>query len=168
MRLFLEAKQKEIIMSEQTWQPPDWWCPKGKHPSSDDAYFENMCRIIFQAGLNWSVIDKKWVTTRKAFKEFSVDKVASFNDKDLERLLDNEGIVRNRGKVQAIILNARQIKEIQKEHGSFEKYLASLDKSNNYADVIREISSRFKWLGPPSASLFLYTVGENIKHEGWM
>ncbi len=155
-------------MQDQKWQPPEWWCPKGKHPSSDDRYFENMCRIIFQAGLNWSVIDKKWPTTRRAFREFPVDKVACFNDEDLERLLKDSGIVRNRGKIQAIILNARQIKEIQKEHGSFQKYLASFEKSNNYANVVSELSRRFKWLGSPSASLFLYTVGEDIKHEGWM
>jgi DNA-3-methyladenine glycosylase I len=155
-------------VQEQNWQPPDWWCPKGKRPSSDDAYFENMCRIIFQAGLNWAVIDKKWPTILKAFKSFSVDKVANFNDDDLERLLKDEGIVRNRGKIQAIILNAREIKIIQKEFGTFQKYLASLDKSNNYQNAVKELSSRFKWLRSPSSSLFLYTVGEEINHEGWM
>jgi 3-methyladenine DNA glycosylase Tag len=147
-------------------------CPyvaqRGKHPPSDDAYFENMCRIIFQAGLNWNVIEKKWTTIRRAFMEFSVDKVTRFNDEDLERLLRDESIVRNRGKIQAVILNSRQIKEIHKEHGSFQKYLASLDKSNNYANVVRDLSSRFKWLKPPSASLSLFTVGEEIEHEGWM
>ena len=155
-------------MQEQAWQPPDWWYPRGKHPANDDAYFENMCRIIFQAGLNWSVIEKKWPTTKKAFANFSVDKVARFDDADLERLLNDKGIVRNRGKIQAIILNARQFKDIQKECGSFQKYLDRQDKSNNYANVVKELGSKFKWLGPPSASMFLYTVGEDIKHEGWM
>jgi DNA-3-methyladenine glycosylase I len=151
-------------MQEQSWQPPEWWCQQGTYPPNDDAYFENMCRIIFQAGLNWRVIDMKWPTTKKAFADFSVDKVARFNDEDLERLLKDEGIVRNRGKIQAIILNAREIKEIQKECGSFRKYLDNLDKSKNYANAVKELSSRFKWLGPPSASMFLYTVGEDIKH----
>jgi len=151
-------------MQEQSWQPPEWWYAEGKHPPNDDAYFENMCRIIFQAGLNWRVIDMKWPTTKKAFADFSVDKVARFNDEDLERLLKDEGIVRNRGKIQAIILNAREIKEIQKQCDSFRKYLDSLDKSKNYANVVKELSGRFKWLGPPSASMFLYTVGEGIKH----
>ena len=151
-------------MQEQEWQPPEWWYPSGKHPATDDGYFENMCRIIFQAGLNWSVIDKKWPTTRKAFANFSIAKVAQFNDDDLERLLKDPGIVRNRGKLQAIILNARQFQEICKQYGSFQKYLESLDKSNNYANAIKEISSKFKWLGPSSATIFLYTVGEKIKH----
>jgi DNA-3-methyladenine glycosylase I len=155
-------------MEEQNWQPPEWWCTKGKRPTSDDAYFENMCRIIFQAGLNWSVIDKKWPTTMKAFENFSIDKVSSFTNSDVIRLMKDEGIVRNLGKIKAIIQNAILFQQIKKECGSFQKYLDSLDKSKNYADVVKELSSRFKWLGPPSASLFLYTVGEGIKHEGWM
>ncbi len=150
-------------MQEQNWQPPEWWYTS-KRPTNDDSYFENMCRIIFQAGLNWSVIDKKWPTTKKAFANFSIDKVACFTDTNLEKLLLDEGIVRNRGKIQAIILNARQFKEIEKENGSFQKYLDSLDKSDNYAKVIKELSGKFKWLGPSSATLFLHTVGEKIKH----
>jgi DNA-3-methyladenine glycosylase I len=150
-------------MEEQNWQPPEWWYTV-KRPTNDDAYFENMCRIIFQAGLNWSVIDKKWPTTKKAFANFSIDKVACFTDTNLEKLLLDEGIVRNRGKIQAIILNARQFKEIQKECGSFQKYIDSIDKSENYSKVIKELSGKFKLLGTPSASLFLHTVGEKIKH----
>jgi len=155
-------------MEPQTWQPPDWWCPQGTHPRTDDGYFENMCRIIFQAGLNWRVIDNKWPATKTAFAGFSVEKVARFGDEDLERLMSDAGIVRNRGKILAIILNARQFQEIKKQYGSFQKYLDSLDKSNNYAAVVQVLTRRFRWLGPSSASLFLYTVGEDIKHEGWM
>jgi DNA-3-methyladenine glycosylase I len=113
-------------MENQAWQPPDWWYPVGKRPASDDCYFENMCRVIFQAGLNWNVIDKKWPTTRKAFVDFSIDKVAKFDDADLERLMKDEGLVRNRGKLQAIILNARQFQEICKQYGSFQKYIDNL------------------------------------------
>ena len=113
--------------------------------------------------MNWSVIDKKWPSTRTAFDNFSIEKVAGFDDADLERLMKNEGIVRHRGKIQAIIFNARQFKELQKQYGSFQKYLGGLDKSNNYAGVVKELSRRFKWLGPPSVSLFLFTVGEDTK-----
>ena len=144
------------------WQPPEWWYRK-KRPPNDDAYFENMCRVIFQAGLNWNVIDKKWSGTRKAFAQFSIEKVAGFADSDVERLLKDEGIVRNRDKVCAIIQNALEFKEIRKQYGSFKSYLDSLDKSENYALAVKELSSRFKRLGPSSASLFLYTVGEEIE-----
>lgn len=150
-------------MPEESWQPPEWWYRKTR-PPNDDAYFENMCRIIFQAGLNWRVIDKKWSTTKKAFTQFSIEKVARFTDADVERLMKDEGIVRNKGKIQAIIKNAAQFRDIKKQCGSFQSYIDSLDKSNNYAQIVKELSDRFKWLGSPSASLFLYTVGEKIKH----
>jgi DNA-3-methyladenine glycosylase I len=153
-----------VSMESDNWRP-DWWYTEKKLPESDDAYFENSCRIVFQSGLNWSVIDKKWPTTKKAFENFSVEKVAGFNDADIERLMKDTGIIRHSGKLKAIILNARQFMDIQKQFGSFKKYLDSLDKSDNYANVVKEISSRFKWLGPPSASLFLFTVGEDIKPD---
>ena len=147
---------------KEDWSPPDWW-HTDKRPSSDQAYFENMCRIIFQAGLNWSVIDKKWPTTKKAFDEFSTEKVSRFTESDIARLMKDEGIVRNKGKISAIIQNAKEFESIKKEYGSFQKYLEGMDRSHNYSPVIKELTARFKWLGPSSASLFLYTVGEKIK-----
>jgi DNA-3-methyladenine glycosylase I len=155
-------------METQIWEPPNWWYPRGKYPANDDAYFENMCRIIFQAGLNWNVIEKKWPTIKKAFANFSAETVSHFTDADVARLMKDEGIVRNRGKIQAIIQNAVQFSEIKKEYGSFQKYLHNLDRSNNYRSAVKELTRRFKWLGPSSTSLFLYTVGEPIEHEGWM
>ncbi len=149
---------------QQEWQPPDWWYQNSNRPKSDDCYFENMSRIIFQAGLNWSVIDKKWTTTRKTFLDFDINKVSAFTSSDVERLMQDQGIVRNRGKIQALILNANEFKKIRQEHGSFQKYLDSLDKSDNYAKIVKELSNRFKWLGPSSAEMFLFTVGEKIKH----
>ena len=148
---------------EQHWSPPDWWYTS-RRPTSDDAYFENMCRIIFQAGLNWSVVDKKWATTQKAFDKFSTKKVSGYTVTDFSRLMKDEGIIRNKGKISAIIENAKEFERIKKEYGSFQTYLDRLDKSHNYSSVINELSARFKWLGPSSASIFLYTVGEKIKH----
>jgi DNA-3-methyladenine glycosylase I len=146
---------------EQNWKMPEWWF-REKRPLSDDAYFENMCRVIFQAGLNWRVIEDKWLLTKKAFENFEVSKVASFSDAEVENLLKNSGIVRNKGKIKAIIQNAQNFKAIEKQYGSFQKYLDSLDKSDNYAIVVKDLVNKFKWLGPPSASLFLFTVGEKI------
>lgn len=135
-----------------------------KRPSSDGAYFENMCRIIFQAGLNWSVVDKKWPATQKAFDRFSTEKVSGYTDSDVACLMKDEGIIRNRGKISAIIENAKEFERIRREHGSFQTYLDRMDKSQNYSSAIKELSARFKWLGPSSAILFLHTVGEKIKH----
>lgn len=152
-------------MQEQNWQMPDWWFRKNR-PPNDDVYFENMCRVIFQAGLNWNVIDKKWPAIRKAFLNFKIDEVACFNETDVSRLLRDSGIIRNKGKIQAIIRNAITFQAIEKQCGSFQKYLDSMDKSNNYSDVIKKLVNNFKWLGPPSATTYLYTVGEKIEVWG--
>ncbi len=151
-------------MQEEHWQMPEWWY-REKRPPTDDCYFENMSRVIFQAGLNWQVVEKKWSTIRKAFADFDINMVASFIGLDVENLMSNKGIIRNRGKIRAIVQNAQNFVSIGKRYGSFQKYLDSLDKSNNYINVIKDLVNKFKWLGPPSANLFLYTVGENI--ERW-
>ncbi len=150
-------------MSEE-WHPPAWMY-RDKRPPNDDAYFENMTRVIFVAGLNWKMIDKKWPNFKKAFKNFSIDKVARFSDDDEEQLKNNPGIVRNRAKIAAVIYNAGQFQNIQKEFGSFQRFIDSLDKSNNYALVVKELGKRFSRLGPSSARIFLYSVGEKIVHE---
>ena len=144
------------------WEMPSWWY-REKRPTSDACYFENMCRVIFQAGLNWQVIDQKWPTTRKAFADFDIQAVAEFKSSDVERLMRDQGIIRNRGKIKAIIQNAQNFVAIRQQFGSFQKYLDSLDKNDNYAKVVKDLVNKFKWLGPPSASLYLYTVGEKIE-----
>jgi DNA-3-methyladenine glycosylase I len=151
-------------MQEEHWQMPEWWY-REKRPPTDDCYFENMSRVIFQAGLNWQVVEKKWSTIRKAFADFDINMVASFIGLDVENLMSNKGIIRNRGKIRAIVQNAQSFVSIRKRYGSIQKYIDSLDKSNNYINVTKDLVNKFKWLGPPSASLFLYTVGENI--EPW-
>ena len=95
-----------MVLMEGEWKPPEWWY-RGKRPESDEAYFENLTRVIFQAGLNWHVIDKKWPTTKKAFEQFLISKVAGFTDKDVQRLLKDEGIVRNKNKVCAPLMPAK-------------------------------------------------------------
>ena len=149
-------------MSEQGWSPPKWMY-RDRKPSSDDAYFENMTRVIFLAGLSWRMIDEKWPNFKKAFNNFSIAEVAKFDEKDIKRLMGDAGIVRNRAKIIATINNAKQLQNIKKEHGSFQSYLNKLDKSNNYASVIKELGKKFSRLGPSSARIFLYSVGEKIE-----
>jgi len=122
-----------------------------------------MTRVIFLAGLSWKMIDEKWTNFKKAFKNFSIDKVAKLGEKDEERLMSDKSIVRNRAKIIATINNAKQFQNIKEEYGSFQSYLDSLDKSNNYASVIKELGRKFSRIGPSSARIFLYSVGENIK-----
>ena len=116
----------------------------------------------YLAHLKRRVIDNKWSSIEKAFSNFNIGTVACFTDADVERLMKDPGIIRNKGKIKAIIQNAQNFKAIEKKYGSFQKYLDSLDKSNNYENATKDLVNKFKWLGPPSASLFLYTVGEKI------
>jgi len=136
---------------------------RNRRPSNDNAYFENMIRVIFLAGLSWKMIDEKWPNFKKAFMNFSIDKVAKFSEKDIQRLMSNAGIVRNQAKIVAAINNAKQFQRIKEEYGSLKGYINSLDKSDNYASVIRELGKQFNRIGPSSARIFLYSVGENIR-----
>lgn len=149
-------------MSKGSWTPPKW-IYRDRRPATDDAYFENMTRVIFLAGLSWKMIDEKWPNFKKAFNNFSINAVAKFNEKDMERLVNDTCIVRNRAKIIAAINNAKQLLNVKKDYGSFQAYLDSLDKSNNYAAVVRELGKRFSRLGPSSTRIFLYSVGENIR-----
>jgi len=149
-------------MGEEGWSPPKWMY-RDRRPSNDDAYFENMTRVIFLAGLGWKMIDEKWPNFKKAFKNFSVDEVAKFDENDVKRLMSDVGIVRNRAKIIATINNANQFKNIRKEYGSFQSYIDSLNKSSNYALVIKELGRKFNRLGPSSARIFLFCVGEKVR-----
>lgn len=148
-------------MQQQDWQPPSWWY-REKTPPNDEAYFENMSHVIFEAGLNWQVTDNKWPNIKQAFMQFDIQKVAVFTADDVVRLLKDPTIIRNKGKILAIIQNAQNFIAIKKRYGSFQKYLDSQDKNDNYQTVIKDLINKFKWLGPSSATLFLYTVGEDI------
>ena len=142
-----------------------YWFLRGKKSLSDDAIFENLTRVIFQGGLSWDIIHKRWPNFQEAFANFSVEEVASFTDDDLSRLVEDERIIRNSQKIEATLYNAQEFMKIKEEYGTFQKYLSSLDKSENYAKVIKELSKRFKRLGKKSSYIFLYSIGEDIEWD---
>ncbi len=136
---------------------------RGRRPTSDNAYFENLTRCIFQAGLSWRTVANKWPNFRRAFDGFDVRKVAAYGAEDIKRLSEDAGIIRNRRKIVATIHNAREFERVAAEHGSFKSWLNSLDKTDNYAIALQRITNRFKHMGETTASIFLYTVGEDIR-----
>ncbi|MBO9674913.1 MAG: DNA-3-methyladenine glycosylase I [Sphingobacteriaceae bacterium] len=97
----------------------------GKPVYDDKILFEFLILEGAQAGLSWITILRRRENYRKAFAGFDVQKVAAFTDKDVERLMNDEGIIRNRLKINGAIINARLFIEIQKEFGSFSKYMWS-------------------------------------------
>ena len=142
-----------------------WFFRDGEEPPDDNAYFENMTRCVFQAGLTWQLIADRWFNFRKAFKAFNIEAVAEFDEGDIERLLSDSGILRNRAKIEATIVNAMVFLKIKEEFGTFRDFMDTLDKSENYKFVKKELAKRFSRLGPKSAMVFLYSIGEDIKHE---
>jgi DNA-3-methyladenine glycosylase I len=93
-------------------------------PLKDDhLLFERLILEINQAGLSWITILKKAENFHKAYHGFDIARVAMYGDKDIARLLADPGIIRNRLKVNAAIVNAQRIRELQKEYGSFATWL---------------------------------------------
>lgn len=143
---------------------PDW-VYKDRLPETDVEYFSNMTRCIFQGGLNWVMIANKWPNFEKAFDGFDIDKVASYGLEDQERLKNDAGIIRNKQKIMATIQNAEEFQRIRREYGSFQKWLDGLDKANNYKGVVGHLRARFSRVGPSTAHIFLWSIGEPIEYD---
>lgn len=93
-------------------------------PAHDDhALFEFLILEGAQAGLSWQTVLNKRENYRKAFDSFNPKKIARYDPKDVKRLLGNPGIIRNRLKIAATIENAKRFLEVQREFGSFDKYI---------------------------------------------
>ncbi|WP_417611250.1 DNA-3-methyladenine glycosylase I [Owenweeksia hongkongensis] len=89
----------------------------------EQKMFEFLLLETFQAGLSWFTILKKRESFREAFAQFNYKKIAQFNDEDFDRLMNDSGIIRNKLKIRAAINNAQRFMEVQKEFGSFCKYI---------------------------------------------
>ncbi len=93
-------------------------------PVSDDyQLFEKLSLEGFQCGLSWRTILAKRTNFRLAFKDFDFDRIGRFAQRDVERLMRNEGIVRHRGKIEAVINNARRAREMVNREGSLAAFL---------------------------------------------
>lgn len=125
---------------------------------SDDELFGRLVLEINQAGLSWETILKKKENFRKAYSDFSVQKVADYEEDDRQRLLNNAGIIRNKLKINAAIHNARVIKELQKEHGSFKNWL-DLNHPMLREDWVKLFRKTFKFTGGEITNEFLMSTG---------
>jgi len=90
---------------------------------NDRKLFEFLVLDAFQAGLSWAIVLKKREGFRKAFDRFDPAKISRYTAKDVKRLMKDEGIIRNRLKIEAAITNAREFFKVKKEFGSFDKYI---------------------------------------------
>ena len=113
------------------------WC----RPNFNDEYlFEMLILESFQAGLSWECVLNKREDFRKAYDNFDIDKICNYDDNKVQKLLQNEKIIRNKLKIKASVNNAKIFKGIQKEYGTFYNYLSNftenkiiyeLDKTTN-------------------------------------
>ncbi len=102
----------------------------GKVTHEDELLFEFLVLESAQAGLSWITILRRRENYKKAFANFDAKKVAAFTADDVERLMQDAGIIRNRGKITSAIANAQLFLSIQEEFGSFDKYLYSFMPDN--------------------------------------
>lgn len=125
----------------------------------EHALFERMALEIMQAGLSWEIVLKKRAALRKAFDEFSVDKVATYSENDITRLLVNKGIIRNRRKIAAIVENAQRIKSLrQPPYGGFAGWLTAHHPCTK-AQWIKLFRKQFVFMGDKVVGEFLMSIG---------
>lgn len=134
----------------------------GREVTDDKILFEFLVLESAQAGLSWITILRKREAYRLAFADFDVKKVAAFSENDVERLIKNEGIIRNRLKINATITNAQHFIEIQKEFGSFRNYLKSF--STEEIPVV----NKWKALGEiPASTPLSDAISKDMKKRGF-
>ena len=161
-----------------------WWCEATQgymdyhdsewgYPVADDfRLFEKICLEGFQPGLSWLTILNKRENFRKAFKSFDFNKVAKFSENDVENLLQDEGIIRHRGKIEATINNAQRAQKMMKEEGSLAAFFWRYEpqqptdgielhaKTVESAALSKELKKRgWKFVGPTTAYAFMQAMG---------
>ena len=131
-------------------------------PLHDDrGLFEFLVLEGMQAGLSWATILRKRENFRKAFSGFDARRVAVYGAKDVQRLLEDPGIIRNRLKIEAAINNARRFLEVQKEFGSFDRYIWGFVEG-------KPIRNRFRTLSElPSRTPLSDRISKDLKSRGF-
>ena len=147
------------LKADEKWVHKEYHDNHYGFPIDDDN--ELFCRLVLeinQAGLSWTTILNKQEGFRKAYHNFSIKKVATYKEKDVQRLLNDAGIIRNRLKVNAAIENAKAILQLQKEMGSFKNWLVH-QQSKTKDEWIRLFKQNFKFTGGEIVNEFLMSTG---------
>jgi len=127
-------------------------------PVSDDhRLFEKLSLEGFQSGLNWRTILAKRENFRAAFHHFDFDRLARFTRRDIDRLLKDEGIVRHRGKIEAVVNNARRARELVKQEGSLAAFIWRYEPD----------AKRLAKPQTASASAESLALSKALKKQGW-
>jgi len=143
-------------------------------PVRDDyRLFEKLCLEGFQSGLSWRTILVKRENFRCAFLHFDFNKIAFFTQRDIDRLLEDKGIVRHRGKIEAVINNAKQARELVKQQGSLAAFFWRYEPDAEQLQTPQTVSTSaesmtlskdlkklgWKFIGPTTAYAFMQAMG---------
>ncbi len=150
------------------------WC----RPNFNDEYlFEMLILESFQAGLSWECVLNKREDFRKAYDNFDIDKICNYDDNKVQKLLQNEKIIRNKLKIKASVNNAKIFKGIQKEYGTFYNYLSNftenkiiyeLDKTTNQLsdNLSKDLQKMgMKFVGSTIIYSYLQAIGVIYSHD---
>ena len=160
---WVEGKE-EIYLK---YHDEEWGVPK----YDDDILFEMLILELFQAGLSWITILKKREAFKEAFDNFDIDKIMKYDENKVNELLENENIIRNKLKINATVNNAQVFREIQKEYGSFSKYIWSYTdgkiikaeyktKSELSAKISKDLKKKgMNFVGPTIVYSYLESIG---------
>ena len=152
-----------------------WWCGEdplyvryhdeewGRPVTDDRRLFEKVCLEGFQAGLSWITILRKRENFRRAFRGFAIDRVARMSARDVDRLLQDEGIIRHRGKIESTINNAKRARELCGEFGSLSDYFWTWqpDAKSRPRRITREV---LKGMATTPESVAL---SKDLRRRGW-
>ena len=127
----------------------------------DQALFECLILETFQAGLSWITVLKKRKNFRDAFDHFDYHKIATYDEKKIESLLQNSGIIRNKLKILSAISNAKYFIEIQNEFGSFRKYIWGFVNENSIKNNFKTTSEY------PVKTSLSETISKDLKKRGF-
>ncbi|MEI9946386.1 MAG: DNA-3-methyladenine glycosylase I [Chitinophagaceae bacterium] len=149
---FVQGKGKETV--HRDYHDKEYGFPL----LNDDELFARLILEINQAGLSWETILKKKDNFFKAFDNFNIDKVSRYTDKKKAKLMLDAGIIRNRLKIEATIDNAKKIKAIQKEFGSFKKWLDQHHPKTK-EEWVKLFKQTFRFTGGEIVNEFLMSCG---------
>ena len=144
----------------------------------DEKYlYEMLILEMFQAGLSWECVLNKRESFRKSYDNFDIDKICLYDEEKIKELVSNQNIIRNKLKINASINNSRIFKEIQKEYGSFKKYLLSFSNEKIFYEVVKTtndlsdkiskdlIKRGMKFVGSLIIYSYLQAIGIINSHE---
>ena len=166
----------------QAYHDTEWGFPV----DDDRQLFEKLCLEGFQSGLSWLTILRKRKNFRAAFADFEFERIARWNERSVERLLKDAGIVRHRGKIEATLNNARQARALRDEFGSLasffwsfepddadrpkrldEKSLLAVTQTDESRAMAKALKARgFRFFGPTTAYAFMQSMGIVNDHVG--